>query len=508
MKGRPVPILTVKEDGSFDLDVNALKSVLCQKEIKDKPICIIPVAGAFRKGKSFLINFLLRYLSHQESESKDVSWLPMNDDTDLEGFHWCGGSQRDTDGILLWSKVFTVPTDKGEVAVVLMDTQGAFDRQTSVKTTITVFALALMTSSLFIYNLDENIQEDDLQMLQYFSQYGQLALEESAEAPFQKLIFMIRDWQFPYEKAFGWEGGKQLLDSSLQVTEDQPEELQTLRKDLKSSFDDISCFLLPYPGRAVTNPAFTGSLKGVDLEFQEHMASLVPSLLGPESIIAKKDMGDSVRCKDMVHYFQSYMKIFQSGDMPEPKTILEVTGEANNLASLGAARELYEELIEELVGGEKPYLSPVDLDSEHLRLSELAMSEFDKRKKMGGDEMNAGYRQQLVEEMEETFTQYKAHNESKNIMNVAGTPITLIFIWMMLYLISQIASLLFLGFLLTIASYLQLATVVAGIAWGFSKYSGQYQVVGEAVDNVAGGVWALVVQPMVGQAVQKYVMSK
>ena len=39
--------------------------------------------------------------------------------------------------------------------------------------------------------------------------------------------------------------------------------------------------------------------------------------------------------------------------MPEPKTMLDVTIEANNMVSMAAARELYEEKIEELVGGDK-----------------------------------------------------------------------------------------------------------------------------------------------------------
>ena len=39
--------------------------------------------------------------------------------------------------------------------------------------------------------------------------------------------------------------------------------------------------------------------------------------------------------------------------MPEPKTMMNVTIEANNVVSMAAARELYEEKMEELVGGEK-----------------------------------------------------------------------------------------------------------------------------------------------------------
>ena len=51
-----------------------------------------------------------------------------DDNGPLEGFHWRGGSERDTTGILIWSEVFTAHTRKGKkVAIVLMDTQGAFD---------------------------------------------------------------------------------------------------------------------------------------------------------------------------------------------------------------------------------------------------------------------------------------------------------------------------------------------------------------------------------------------
>lgn len=77
-----------------------------------------------------------------------------------------------------------------QVAVLLVDTQGAFDSQSTIKDCATVFALSTMTSSvqvtaanlLFtntkvhvtapvffffqVYNLSQNVQEDDLQHLQ------------------------------------------------------------------------------------------------------------------------------------------------------------------------------------------------------------------------------------------------------------------------------------------------------------------------------------------------------
>ena len=107
-----------------------------------------------------------------------------------------GGMGRDTTGILMWSKVFLVKTPAGkEVAVALVDTQGSFDKNSTVRDCATIFALSLMTSSVLVYNLFNNIQEDDLQHLHYFTEYGRLALEDSGQVPFQKLQFLVRDWQ-------------------------------------------------------------------------------------------------------------------------------------------------------------------------------------------------------------------------------------------------------------------------------------------------------------------------
>ena len=53
-------------------------------------------------------------------------------------------------GILLWSKPFiiTCPSTGEDVAVLLMDTQGAFDNRSTVKDSAIVFALSTMIASV------------------------------------------------------------------------------------------------------------------------------------------------------------------------------------------------------------------------------------------------------------------------------------------------------------------------------------------------------------------------
>lgn len=49
----------------------------------------------------------------------------------------------------------------------------------------------------------------------------------------------------------------------IQISENQHEELQNVRKHIHSCFTNISCFLMPHPGlKVATNPHFDGRIKG------------------------------------------------------------------------------------------------------------------------------------------------------------------------------------------------------------------------------------------------------
>lgn len=226
----------------------------------------------------------------------------------------------------MWSKVFPFTLKTGEeIAVILMDTQGAFDSQSTVKDCATVFALSTMLSSVQIYNLSQNIQEDDLQHLQLFTEYGRLALEKSGSTPFQRLQFLVRDWSYPYEFEYGAEGGQRILERRLQISDVQHPELQSLRKHITSCFSDISCFLMPHPGLSIaTNPKFDGRLSEIEGQFKTHLKELIPLLLAPENLVTKKINGQVVKSKELLEYFKSYIKMYKGDELPEPKSMLVV----------------------------------------------------------------------------------------------------------------------------------------------------------------------------------------
>ncbi|KAJ4918658.1 hypothetical protein JOQ06_010005 [Pogonophryne albipinna] len=492
-KARPIQIVVTNEDEhSFELDAPALERILLQDHVKDLNVVVVSVAGAFRKGKSFLLDFMLRFM-----HSQGKSWMG-GDDEPLTGFTWRGGCERETTGIQIWSEVFVVDKPDGnKVAVLLVDTQGAFDSQSTIKDCATVFALSTMTSSVQVYNLSQNIQEDDLQHLQLFTEYGRLAMEEICLKPFQSLMFLIRDWCYPYEHGYGLEGGNHFLDRRLQVKQNQHEELQNVRKHIHSCFSNIGCFLLPHPGlKVATNPYFDGRLKDIDGDFKMELARLVPLLLAPERLVEKEIGGNKVTCRDLLEYFKAYIKIYQGEELPHPKSMLQATAEANNLTAVAGAKDMYARNMEQVCGGDKPYLAPTDLERFHEDFREHSVRHFRSVKKMGGEEFCQRYQNQLEGELDETFSNFNKHNDGKNIFYTARTPATLFAVMFVTYVVSGVTGLIGLSTLAALANLAMGVALLSLCAWAYVKYSGEFREVGTLIDLVAETLWEQVLKPL------------
>ncbi|XP_023372437.1 atlastin-2 [Otolemur garnettii] len=446
---KPCPVQIVlahEDDHNFELDEEALEQILLQEHIRDLNIVVVSVAGAFRKGKSFLLDFMLRYMYNKDSQS----WIGGNNEP-LTGFTWRGGCERETTGIQVWNEVFVIDRPNGtKVAVLLMDTQGAFDSQSTIKDCATVFALSTMTSSVQVYNLSQNIQEDDLQHLQLFTEYGRLAMEEIYQKPFQTLMFLIRDWSYPYEHSYGLEGGKQFLEKRLQVKQNQHEELQNVRKHIHNCFSNLGCFLLPHPGlKVATNPSFDGRLKDIDDDFKRELRNLIPLLLAPENLVEKEISGSKVTCRDLVEYFKAYIKIYQGEELPHPKSMLQV---------------------------ERVY-------------GLCCTCTYERVKKMGGDEFCRRYQDQLEAEIEETYANFIKHNDGKNIFYAARTPATLFAVMFAMYIISGLTGFIGLNSIAVLCNLIMGLALTSLCTWAYVKYSGEFREIGTMIDQIAETLW-------------------
>uniref|UniRef100_A0A9L0TT73 Atlastin GTPase 2 n=1 Tax=Equus caballus TaxID=9796 RepID=A0A9L0TT73_HORSE len=319
---KPCPVQIVlahEDDHNFELDEEALEQILLQEHIRDLNIVVVSVAGAFRKGKSFLLDFMLRYMYNKDSQS----WIGGNNEP-LTGFTWRGGCERETTGIQVWNEVFVI------------------DRPNGTK----------------VYNLSQNIQEDDLQHLQLFTEYGRLAMEEIYQKPFQ------------------------------------------------------------------------------------------------------------------------------------------ATAEANNLAAVAGAREIYCKSMEQVCGGDKPYIAPSDLERKHLDLKEVAIKQFRSVKKMGGDEFCRRYQDQLEAEIEETYANFIKHNDGKNIFYAARTPATLFAVMFAMYIISGLTGFIGLNSIAVLCNLVMGLALTSLCTWAYVKYSGEFREIGTMIDQIAETLWEQVLKPL------------
>ncbi|KAH9628403.1 hypothetical protein HF086_015933 [Spodoptera exigua] len=362
-RGAAVQVVKLGEgERRYELDEEALRRVLLREDVRGLPVVVVSVAGAYRGGKSFILNFFLRYL-------------------------------------------------KAPVAVLLMDTQGTFDSETTIGQNSTIFALSTLISSVQIYNLTGNIKEDDLQNLQLFTEYGKL-VSETQDKAFQTLLFLVRDWANAFEYPYGYTGGSAFLRKRLQLKQNQKSELRQVREHLHSCFEDIKCFLMPHPGHCVEDPKFDGCLPDLTENFQAALSKLVPSLFDPKYLTPKYISGELVTTQDLFDYFRKYVNIFNSTDVPEATTIYQATADACLLSATREARDLYSQHMEARVR-DGVSVNSATLTAWHEAARDLALKRFTEKKKLAAQADIGAQLNDLTKELDTLLSLYLWNNDIK-----------------------------------------------------------------------------------------------
>ncbi|KAL7018734.1 hypothetical protein ACKWTF_010887 [Chironomus riparius] len=425
--GKPLNILRFGENGQFIVDNETLNDMFNHPDVKDCKIVAVSIIGAFRKGKSFLMDYALRFMYGNYKSvaypdnplNNTANWMGEPEEK-LRGFSWRGGVQRDTSGVILWSDIFLhEAVDKKnkknkKLAIVLMDTQGLFDTKTSPTDNSRIFALGTLASSIQIFNLNDVIQENQLEYLHLATEFSQFAMKENKNnrkrsknyKPFQKLVFLMRDWQNKQDYVYGEVGGMGYLSNVLQTRPDQPVSLANVRNFIKSSFESLDCFLMPHPGATVTTDEnYEGQRIGLSEDFEEYLGIFLEFILAPRKLIAKRILNNEVSGSEYVEYIKAYFRAFESDEIPKVETLVEIT-----------KRKQYEILIAEAFEKYKSELVEPNLNSlsliEDIELSgnksiTVALASFKKKKKLGNQNDEIRFENELKERMQAHFTEWK-----------------------------------------------------------------------------------------------------
>ncbi|XP_065447256.1 RING finger protein 112-like isoform X1 [Chrysemys picta bellii] len=272
-QGRPVQLVRLDEEGGLILDEEVLSRCLEQGGVGDAPVCLVSIIGEQRRGKSFLLNYLLRRL--RSLDVKDGSWMGREEEP-LEGFEWRVGAHSVTKGVWAWSQPFWVPTEWGQVAVLLVDTEGSMDIVRDTATSVKLSALSMLLGSYQILNVSSQIKDPDLAYLEMFLHVAEEVGKEYGLESIQHLDLLVRDWS--NSTVLGTDGGKEHLRDVRQMLAatspcKHPKALEALSRS------SSRCYLMPFPGKRIMTGS-QGSLRDMDEDFRDSLRDYVTALVG------------------------------------------------------------------------------------------------------------------------------------------------------------------------------------------------------------------------------------
>lgn len=345
IKGRPLQIVKLKKT-CVRVDDNVLEHISKRlKEVGAQKVAVVSVMGAFRTGKSFLLNLFLRYLRYEEycrandNDPEDCAqgpertsheayalpaWLTsagmkMEGITREDGFRFKGGMDTCTEGIWVWSEPFVRVSGGEKVAVLLFDTQGAWDSALSKEQSATIFGITAALSSKLIYNINKQIQQDKIENLAYFVQFAKAAIHQACDEmqsidpaeldrPFQALDFLVRDWQ-NFHKTWTT---KQCMDQMQDHVERQmkPEHGAGAADLLASMFQHIDCRCLPHPDFAIEASAWNGAVHDISTDFVRFIDIYVREVFG-SALKPKRIFGHDLSPSSFAEVFRNFAKSFE-----------------------------------------------------------------------------------------------------------------------------------------------------------------------------------------------------
>ncbi|VDD93893.1 unnamed protein product [Enterobius vermicularis] len=274
---------------------------------------------------------------------------------------------RDTSGIAMWSKPFQLKIGNNEtLAVILMDTEGFFDADSTMEDYTRIFALSSLLCSVQIYNLVERLQLDFMKQVEIFKQYGFYATLSGKAKPFQNLVYLIRDWPNKAEYNYGVVGGRTYLR---RCTESGSKEIQKICNNVENCFETVSCFLMPHPGLEVAEAEEPFRCLEIKNDFLDEVRSFTKWILSKDHLIVKKIGGAEVTCRELLRLFIALTELFNNNSAPPPKVLFERMEEVMFESALDECRNFYRRKVSEFCNLHFEGRETVDL--EHLYLMHL-----------------------------------------------------------------------------------------------------------------------------------------
>ncbi|PSC76322.1 interferon-induced guanylate-binding 1-like [Micractinium conductrix] len=352
--GQGVPLELISYDqntGKFKLGAEALEAL---KRTRG-PVGVVAVCGRARQGKSFILNQVLGRTG---------------------GFQVAPTHRPCTKGLWMWSApVEHRGPDGSPYSLVLLDTEGidAYDQTGQYSTQI--FSLAVLLSSLFVFNQMGGIDEAALDRLSLVTEMTKhirvrasggnddSASELASFTP--KFLWLLRDFYLRLE-----EDGRQVTPRDYLETALQPlhgtgravEAKNQIRESIKSLFPDRDCFTLVRPVNDEDELARLDELPSGQMrpEFREGLHRLTQLIF---SKAQPKRLGTQILSGPMLAGLtEAYVTAINNGAVPTIATAWQGVAEAESRRASDAAVAAYTQTFREDVPTEE---APLEAEHQH-----------------------------------------------------------------------------------------------------------------------------------------------
>lgn len=231
--GRPLRLVYCDDKGKFRMDPEAVATL----QLVKGPIGVVSVCGRARQGKSFILNQLLGRSS---------------------GFQVASTHRPCTKGLWMWSAPLKrTALDGSEYHLLLLDSEGidAYDQTGTYSTQI--FSLAVLLSSMFIYNQMGGIDEAALDRLSLVTEMtkhirvrasgGKTTASELGQFS-PVFVWLLRDFYLDLAEDNRKITPRDYLELALRPTEGKDMAAKNeIRESIRALFPDRECFPLVRP---------------------------------------------------------------------------------------------------------------------------------------------------------------------------------------------------------------------------------------------------------------------
>ncbi|TVT98189.1 hypothetical protein EJB05_56508, partial [Eragrostis curvula] len=327
--GRPLRLVYCDERGRFRMDPEAVAAL----QLVKGPVGVVSVCGRARQGKSFILNQLLGRSS---------------------GFKVASTHRPCTKGLWMWSApIKRTALDGTEYSLLLLDSEGidAYDQTGTYS--VQIFSLAVLLSSMFIYNQMGGIDEAALDRLSLVTEMtkhirvrangGRTTASELGQfSPI--FIWLLRDFYLDLVENDRKITPRDYLEIALRPLEGRGKDLASkneIRESIRALFPDRECFTLVRP---LNNENELQHLDQIPLEkmrpeFQAGLDELTRFVF--ERTRPKQVAGTIMTGPVLAGVTQSFLDAINNGAVPTISSSWQSVEEAECRRAYDSATEIY-----------------------------------------------------------------------------------------------------------------------------------------------------------------------